>query len=118
MLKKAVWLLILFSAPMIKADTLDFSLTGEGSTYTFQLASSPSSLESIGDGYAVPNVIITLDGVDELAAEVAFFESSHGGGMELVGGIPQLAGPQVYSVDQSTVTLDPGTYHLTNSADD
>jgi hypothetical protein len=103
----------------LRAETLDFSLTGEGSTYAFQLPSSPDpSGGSNALFFAVANVIITLDNETELAAEVAFFTEAAGGGLDFVSDLPQFDGPQVFSGDPGTPTFITGTYSLVNSQDD
>jgi hypothetical protein len=113
------FLLLWFFPPALRADTLDFTLTGEGTTYTFQLPSSPDSGGAANDFYfAVANVIITIDGDAEAAAEVAFFYEAADGGLEFVGDLPQLDGPQVFTADQGNPTFITGGYSLVNSQDD
>jgi PEP-CTERM motif len=111
------FLLLWLSSPAVGADTLDFTLTGEGTTYTFQLPSSPGG--GSNDFYfEVANVIVTLDHETELAAGVIFFTKSDHGGLEFFRDIPQLYGPQVFSVDQGNPTFITGDYGLVNSQDD
>jgi hypothetical protein len=101
------------------ADTLDFNLSGEGSTYAFQLPSSPSGGND-PVGFEVANVIIAIDGgQNEFAAEIAFFSQTFAGGLEFVRDLPHFVGPQVYTNDQEgNPTFIPGVYALTNSQDD
>lgn len=122
----SAFLLLWLSSPALRADTLDlslvefdnFTLTGEGSTYAFQLPSSPDpSGGSYALFFAVANVIITVDNGVELAAEVAFFNELAGGGLEFVKDLAQFDGPQVYSGDQGNPTFITGTYGLVNSQD-
>jgi hypothetical protein len=112
-------LLLWLSSPALRADTLDFTLTGEGTTYAFRLPSSPDTGgANNGVYFAVANVIITVDNGPELAAEVDFLYEGAGGGLEFVRDIPQLDGPQVFSVDQGNPTFIIGDYSLVNSQDD
>jgi hypothetical protein len=113
------FLLLWFFPPALRADTLDFTLTGEGTTYTFQLPSSPDSGGPANDFYfAVANVVITIDSHAEAAAEVAFFYEAADGGLEFVRDLPQLDGPQVFTADQGNPTFVTGDYSLVNSQDD
>ena len=115
----SAFLLLWLFSPALRADTLDFTLTGEGNAYTFQLPSSPdASTGRDGLFFDIDNVIITVNSQSELAAEVAFFFEDDGGGLQFVNDIPQLFGPQVFSDDESTPTFITGDYSLVNSADD
>jgi hypothetical protein len=110
--------LLWLSSPAVRAETLDFTLTGEGSTYAFQLPSSPTPNAGSNDaGFAIANVIITLDGTSELAAEIAFLSEPAGGGLEFVGDLPLFDGPQLFSGDPSAPTFITGDYSLVNSQD-
>jgi hypothetical protein len=113
------FLLLWFFSPALRAETLDFTLTGEGTTYAFQLPSSPDSGGAGNDFYfAVANVIITINNQAELAAAVAFFYEGADGGLEFVRDLPQLDGPQVFSGNPGTPTFITGDYSLVNSEDD
>jgi hypothetical protein len=110
------FLLLWLSSPALRAETLDFTLKGGGSTYTFQLPSTPDvSYSRDGVFFEVANVIITLDNEAELAAEVDFFFVPGGGGLEFVRDLPQLFGPQVFSDDERTATFITGDYSLADS---
>ena len=121
MVNKALYILLFFASTMAtsaRADTLNFVLAGEGSTYAFQLPSVLTPSGSDKDVFTKANVIITLNSQDKLAAEIAFFTQDAGGGMEFVRDTPQFTGPQIFTLDQPTITFHPGTYNLTNSQDD
>jgi hypothetical protein len=112
------FLLLWLSSPTVRADILDFTLTGEGSTYSFQLPSSPSG-RSNDFYFTIPNVIITIDGGVELAAGVIFFTDQAHGGLEFFRDLPQLDGAQVFSVDdEGNPTFITATYGLVNREDD
>jgi hypothetical protein len=103
-----------------RADNLDFSLSGEGSTYTFSLPQQPTP-DSINSGryFELDNVLLTIDNEDELASALRFFYSSDGGGMQLVAGPISLPGAQVFTTDGSgNPSFVPGNYSLTNLQDD
>jgi PEP-CTERM motif len=111
------FLLLWLSSPAVRADTLDFTLTGEGTTYTFQLPSSPNPSGSGASYFDIVNVIVTRDHESEVAADVLFYTNSAYGGLEFYRDLPQLYGPQVFSVDQGNPTFITGGYGLENSED-
>lgn len=54
---------LFFSNAVAQADTLDFTLTGQGQTLTFSLPSSPATLSSsYAGGFTVANVSYILNG--------------------------------------------------------
>ena len=110
-------LLLCVFPPALRAATLDFTLTGEGPTYSFQLPSSPSG--GSNDFYfTIPNVIVMTDGGGEFAAGVIFFTDLAHGGLEFFRDLPQFTGSQVFSVDQGNPTFLTGDYSLVYSQDD
>ncbi len=66
---------LLLSNPAAKADTLDFTLTGQGQTLTFSLPSSPTSFSSTSStGFVVAGVSDVLNGTPGVT-EVGFYNA-------------------------------------------
>jgi hypothetical protein len=113
----AVLILSLFSSGL-RAETLDFTLTGEGTTYSFQLPSSPRG-GSNGSYFTIPNVLVTTESGGEFATGIIFFTDLAHGGLEFFRDLPQLAGAQLFSVDdEGNPTFLTATYGLVNREDD
>ena len=113
----AVLILSLFSSGL-RAETLDFTLTGEGTTYSFQLPSSPRG-GSNGSYFTIPNVLVTTESGGEFATGIIFFTDLAHGGLEFFRDLPQLDGAQVFSVDdEGNPTFITATYGLVNREDD
>jgi hypothetical protein len=118
---KALTALILCGTSLCaKGDTLNFTLTGEGNSYTFSLPSDPVPHAS------APGIIFTLNDVSVTINnqtgiyDLAFFHAGiDGGGIEistppgddvLLG----LDGPQLYTGTEDTPIFSPGTFALGN----
>jgi hypothetical protein len=117
---------ILF-APRAKADTLDFTITGAGSTYTFSLPSSPTpDVVTVTSGFGLNNQPIIFDSLS-LNSNIFFplGTSILGGGLDLfifVGGrFPVdsviLQGPQLFTGSEATPTFLTGQFTLMSPID-
>jgi hypothetical protein len=96
---------ILAAALTAKADTLDFTLTGGGSTFTFSLPSNPSPGSSInGTSFTLDNILVT-EGLFTFSTDLKFSNLTAGGGLDFsIPAAPpapgtdlDLVGPQLYS---------------------
>jgi hypothetical protein len=96
---------ILATTLTVKADTLDFTLTGGGNTFTFSLPSNPSPGSSInGTSFTLDNIMIT-EGLIAFSTDIKFSNSTGGGGLDfsipaappLPGTDLGLVGSQLYS---------------------
>ncbi|MGD0446309.1 MAG: PEP-CTERM sorting domain-containing protein [Edaphobacter sp.] len=96
---------ILATTVMTKADTLDFTLTGGGNTFTFSLPSNPTPDSStIGTSFTLDNIMVT-EGLIGFSTDITFSNLSSGGGLDfpipaappLPGTEIDLVGPQLYS---------------------
>jgi hypothetical protein len=96
---------ILVATAAVKADTLDFTLTGGGSTSTFSLPSNPSPNSSInGTSFTLQNIMVT-QGLIGFTTDLTFSNLAHGGGLSFLIPSPppipgtgiDLVGPQIYS---------------------
>lgn len=66
--------LALVAAPLAKADTLDFTITGQGSTYTFSLDSSPTPDLSVDAVFfRLDNQLINIDNQFGETSDIRFF---------------------------------------------
>ncbi len=73
--------LAVVAAPIAKADTLDFTITGQGSTYTFSLDSSPTpDLDVSGVFFRLDNVLVNVDDMFGQTSNINFFNSFAAGG--------------------------------------
>jgi hypothetical protein len=73
---------VLLLAPLAKADTLDFTLIGAGSTYTFSIDSSPTPDSFVNNEYfQLNNVLVNINGIFGQSSEVRFFNSADDGGL-------------------------------------
>ena len=101
---------ILATTLTLKADTLDFSLTGGGDTFTFSLPSNPSPDSSTsGTSFTLDNIMIT-EGLIGFTTDLSFSNLSAGGGLSflrpasppLPGSSLDLVGPQLYGGTESS----------------
>src|SRR5277367_6303398 len=117
---KVLSLLAITAATTIaaKADTYDFTLTGEGNTYTFSLPSSPTPFEYSSDGFDSADIHIMADGTAEVG-EVGFYTNppSTLGGMFVANvSIDIIAlGPQLFTGPTSSPTFILGDFNLTEN---
>lgn len=90
---------------MTKADTLEFTLTGEGNTFTFSLPSNPTPNSSTnGTSFTLDNIMVT-EGLIGFTTDIKFSNLTAGGGLDfsipspppLPGTDLDLVGPQLYS---------------------
>jgi hypothetical protein len=88
-----------------KADTLEFTLTGEGNTFTFSLPSNPTPDSSTnGTSFTLDNIIVT-EGLIGFTTDIKFSSLTAGGGLDfsipspppIPGTNLDLVGPQLYS---------------------
>jgi hypothetical protein len=88
-----------------QADTLEFTLTGEGSTFTFSLPSNPTPDSSTdGTSFTLDNIMVN-EGIIGFTTDIKFSSLSAGGGLDFsIPGAPpipdtdlDLVGPQLYS---------------------
>jgi hypothetical protein len=103
----------------VKADTLDFTLTGGSDIYTFSLPSDPSPDSTvIGTSFTLSGVLITQDpgtptGI-AFSTDVTFSETGHGGGLQFPLPSPpplsldlDLTGPQLYTGSEISPMFSP-----------
>jgi hypothetical protein len=106
---------ILIASWSAKADTLDFTLSGDGDTFTFSLPSNPSPDSSIsGTSFTLMNIPITQDSMIDFTADITFSNGSHGGGLEFPLPSPtplpinlDLTGPQLYTGSETSPIFSP-----------
>ena len=88
-----------------KADTLEFTLTGGGNTFTFSLPSNPTPDSSTnGTSFTLDNIMVT-EGIISFSTDIKFSNLTAGGGLDFsipspppIPGIDlDLLGPQLYS---------------------
>lgn len=96
---------ILAATLIVKADTLDFTLTGGGNTFTFSLPSNPPPDSSTsGTSFTLDNILMT-EGLISFSTDLTFSNLAKGGGLgfsvpaapPLPGIDLNLSGPQIYS---------------------
>jgi PEP-CTERM motif len=116
----------ILAAPFVaKADTLNFTLTGEGDTYTFSLPSNPvPSSSSNGVSFTLPSVLIT-EGAISFTSDITFFNlndtANSGGLLFSLPALPpvpptnvDLTGEQTYEATslESAPVFAPGDFNL------
>jgi hypothetical protein len=106
--------LILCGASSMKADTMDYTLTGPGISQTFSVAQNPSFT-----GSANSEIIVSVSGLNGFGVNtIDFFSSSNGGGLGAILNFGsgnqqyQLDGPQLFSFANGIVTLASGDFTL------
>jgi hypothetical protein len=106
-------LAIVATATVAKADT--FKLTGDGDTYTFSIASSPTVTE-IPFGFIVNGVTVTEDGVATPNSTLTFFDTAFDGGLQIQPNANTLVfdSDQLYSGTNDSPTFLLGTFKLSN----
>src|SRR5277367_551740 len=91
---KLLSLAILATAFAAKADTLDFTITGDGNTFTFSLPSNPTPDSfSSGVSFTLANILIT-EGLTSFSSDITFYninDPSHDGGLLFL--LPSLPPP-------------------------
>jgi hypothetical protein len=96
---------ILAASLTVKADTLDFTLTGGGNTFTFSLPSNPSPDSSVGGtSFTLDNIMVS-DGLISFSTDIKFSNLTAGGGLDFSIPSPpplpdtdlDLVGAQLYS---------------------
>ncbi len=99
-----------------KADT--FKLTGEGDTYTFSLAASPTVI-AIPYGFEVTGVTVTDNGVSQAGSTLTFYDQAYDGGLEIQPNANTLVfdSDQLYSGTDDSPTFLLGTFKLTDDID-
>jgi PEP-CTERM motif len=114
---KALCLLaIAATATVAKADT--FKLTGDGDTYTFSIASSPTVI-AIPFGFEITGITVTDDGVATPNSTLTFYDTAYGGGLEIQPNANTLVfdSDQLYSGTNASPTFLIGTFKLTDDID-
>jgi hypothetical protein len=106
-------------APAVKADTLDFTITGQGSTYTFSVDSSPTpDLDVAGVFFRLDNVLVNVDNMFGQTSNINFFNTFAAGGLSLVDlGNLALSGPQLYTGTEATPSFLTGQFTLMSGLD-
>jgi hypothetical protein len=99
-----------------KAETLDFTLTGQGTDITFSLSSSPipSSYSNHDGDFQLDNVVIDANG-HHVTTDIDFSLSSKGGG--LASNLFDLFGAQLFTGGISDPTFKTGDFTLTSDSD-
>lgn len=103
------------------ADTLDqFTLTGEGNTFTFSLPSSPTPTavdancpSGFTGEFCLAGVSVSIVGGTDTAT-MEFFNAANGGGLAF--DTLSLFGDQLYTGTETSPTFLPGTYALESGA--
>ena len=108
--------LALLAAPLAKADTLDFTITGQGSTYTFSLPSSPTPDLFVGSVFfRLDNQPINIDNQFGETSDIRFFTNFAAGGVSFLN--LALSGPQLYTGTEASPTFLTGDFTLTQGLD-
>lgn len=118
---KVLSLAVLLAATLtVKADTLDFTLTGGGNTFTFSLPSNPApDSSSSGVSFTLNNIMVT-EGLISFTTNLTFSNLSQGGGLDfMIPAAPplpglglDLIGPQIYSGLEASPIFGPTTTPL------
>lgn len=107
--------LALVAAPLAKADTLDFTITGQGSTYTFSLDSSPTPDLSVDAVFfRLDNQLINIDNQFGETSDIRF-NSFAAGGVSFLS--LTLSGPQLYTGTEASPTFLTGPFTLASGLD-
>jgi hypothetical protein len=121
---------ILATALAAKADTLDFTINGDGNTFTFSLPSNPTpSSFSSGFSFTMANILIT-EGNISFTSDITFYnlnDPAHNGGLLFSLPAPppplpstsiDLLGEQVYdtSSPESAPIFAPNQFTLTEGS--
>jgi hypothetical protein len=108
---------ILAATLTVKADTLNFTLTGDGNTFTFSLPSNPSPDTSIsGTSFTLDNIMVT-EGLISFSTDLTFSNLTPGGGLDfsipspppLPGASLDLVGAQLYSGPEASPIFSAST---------
>jgi hypothetical protein len=102
-----------------KADTLDFSITGHGTDITFSLPSSPtpSSVSFINGDFAIDNVVLDVNGVDQTDNLLFYLGGIFGGGAQTSpSSLFDLFGAQLFTGSLNDPTFKTGDFTLTTEA--
>lgn len=99
-----------------KADTYDFSLTGQGTDITFSLPSSPtpSSFSILGGDFELNNVAMDVNGTNEVENLFFYVGGIFGGGAQAPS-VFNLYGPQLFTGFIWDPTFKLGDFTLTTS---
>jgi hypothetical protein len=108
----SVTILLSASALVAHADTLDFTVIGQGNTYTFSLNSNPvPKIHLKGLNFSTSAVLVTVNDLFTESEAINFFNTSEDGGLN-IGGVVDTSGPQLYIGSESSPTLDTGSFSL------
>jgi hypothetical protein len=99
------------TAIVARADTDNFTLTGQGNTVTFSLPSSPTPYAVGSDDFVLDNVSVIVNGVGQTDG-LDFYTPADGGGLEFADGDYNLYGLPVFSGSLSDPTFTLGDYAL------
>lgn len=113
--------LMLLLGSTAHADTIQFTLTNGPHTIDLSLPANPTP-DFIGPYFfTIKDVLFTLDGTQQLARIVNFFDEDSGGGLGICDyvncPIVDLLGPQLFRGSVESPTLIPGEYTLTDAGD-
>ena len=120
---------ILATPFVAKADTLDFTLSGGGDTFTFSLPSNPvPGSSSNGVSFTLSNILIS-EGAASFTSDITFFninDAAHPGGLmfslPIAPPVPptniDLTGDQTYEPTslESAPVFAPGQFNLTDGS--
>ena len=120
---KALSVLVIGAATLIvKADTVNFALFGEGNAYTFSLPSNPVPAAAAPSTFFIlNNITVTVDNLSDITADLTFFSSANSGGLDIfpisgVNPIISLDGPQLYTGVETAPMFASGSFSLGNPA--
>jgi hypothetical protein len=104
------------------ADTLNFTLSGEGTTFSFSLPSNPvPDVFQAGDSFLIAQVPVTVDDQFGAISDVQFSNVSQEGGLVILSVSPlpstSVIGPQIYSGPESSPQFSAGTFNLESISD-
>lgn len=100
-----------------KADTLDFTLTGQGTDITWTLSSTPmvSTTSNYLDDFTLDNVVLDVNGHHDVS-DLSFYKSGNGGGA--ASNLFNLFGAQLFTGSLSDPTFKTGDFTLDSSSND
>jgi len=117
-LMKALSLLAIAASTTLAAKADSFTLKGEGNTFTFSLAASPTVLP-ISFGFIVQDVTVTENGASTPDSTLTFYDSSYGGGLEIQPNPSTLVfdSAQLFTGTNAAPTFVLGKFNLTDDID-
>jgi hypothetical protein len=100
-----------------KAETLDFTLTGQGTDITWTLSSTPtvSSFSNFNEEFTLDNVVLDVNGHHD-TTDLSFYESGNGGGV--ASNLFDLFGAALFTGNLNHPTFKTGDFTLDSSSND